>query len=137
MILDADATLVDPELTLGNYAGATLMVSRADGADASDTFTMASGDVRLVGSSRLSAVLSSASGVTRNVGEASLLSGVFTVTFNENATQADIDAVLRNLAYRNTSNAPLAAVVLDYSFSEATAARRARAARRPRADRSR
>ena len=97
VVLDSSVVITDAELTAldsgaGNYAGASITLARAEGANALDVFS-GSGDLSFDG-------------------------GTLTITFNTEATQARVNAVLSAIAYSNTSDTPPASVQIDWSFSD-------------------
>jgi uncharacterized delta-60 repeat protein len=112
--LDSSVNIYDAELAAlasgaGNYAGASVSLSRHDGADGHDLFSALGG----LSFGNGNAVLS---GVT--VGTVTNSGGHLTITFNSNATQARVNAVLSDLAYANSSDTPPASVTIDYVFSD-------------------
>jgi uncharacterized delta-60 repeat protein len=112
--LDSSISINDPELAVlasgaGNYAGASISLSRHGGIDSHDLFSALGGLSFSNGNAVLSAVT-----VGTVVGSA----GHLTITFNANATQARVNAVLSDLAYANSSDAPPASVLIDYTFSD-------------------
>jgi uncharacterized delta-60 repeat protein len=112
--LDSSVGVYDTELAAlaggaGNYAAASISLGRHGGVDSHDLFSALGG----LSFSNGNAVLS---GVT--VGTVVNSGGHLTITFNSNATQARVNAVLSDLAYANSSDAPPAGVVIDYVFSD-------------------
>ncbi|MFO1200867.1 MAG: tandem-95 repeat protein [Burkholderiaceae bacterium] len=108
VVLDTDVVVHDVELeAAGSFAGASLTLARAGGADASDQFTVsiAQGSDVMVGSTKIGTV-------THNGG------GSLTLTFDANATQALVSEALQGIAYANTSDDPPASVTLDWAFSD-------------------
>jgi uncharacterized delta-60 repeat protein len=91
----------------GNYAGASMTLSRNGGADPQDVFS-AVGELSFDGSS---VVLS---GVV--VGTVTNGSGTLTIVFNSAATQERVNGVLSHIAYANSADAPPPEVVIDYGF---------------------
>lgn len=115
--LSSSATVYDAELAAlnggaGNYAGASLTLTRQGGAVAEDQFS-ALGDLSFVAGS---AVLSGT-----EVGTVTQAAGSLTLSFNGNATQAAVNQVLISLAYANSSVAPPASVQIDWTFSDGNA----------------
>lgn len=112
--LDADATAYDhehavPDNGAGNYGGTTLTLARQGGASSQDLFTG-------LGALSLASGRAVLSGVT--VGAASNAGGTLSISFNANATQARVDAVLRSIGYSNTSDAPPASVTLSWTLRD-------------------
>jgi Ca2+-binding RTX toxin-like protein len=118
VVLDANATVVDPELAAnGNYNGATLVVERTGGANGADAFSFA-GIVSFVGAPGDGTLLSTASGFLQSIATATRDNGRLVVTFNASASQADVNAVLQQLTYANGSDAPPPTVTLSYTFTD-------------------
>lgn len=114
VLLISDVQIYDPELTAsGNYKGASVTLSRHSGANAEDQFSIGSGFSGLTEGSVLIAGGSSAIGVvTQNSG------GTLKITFNSNATQTLVDAVLSGIQYQNTSDNPPTSAQIDWVFSD-------------------
>ena len=115
--VDGNAAVSDVELdAAGNYAGATLTIARQGGANSDNSF-VATGSLDVVDV-----------GVDGNVslGGGPTFIGTFidngdgsvTFTFNSNATAADVDSVMRQIAYADTSDNPPATVNVDFTFSD-------------------
>ncbi|HYC44527.1 MAG TPA: hypothetical protein VED01_03485 [Burkholderiales bacterium] len=113
VVLDRDVQIYDAELAAqGNYGAATLSVARHGGANAQDVFT-ATGS--LAGLTQGAALVYS--GVT--LGTVTVNSGgTLVLTFNSSATQTRVNGVLQSIAYANSSDAPPAAVELDWIFTD-------------------
>ncbi|MDZ4255531.1 MAG: putative Ig domain-containing protein [Sulfuritalea sp.] len=113
VILDRTARVSDLELdATGNYAGASLSLSRNGGADARDAFS-ASGNLGALtpgGALTLSGTVIGAVGA--NAG------GLLIITFDANATQARVNETLSSIAYANTGDTPPASVQIDWTFSD-------------------
>jgi uncharacterized delta-60 repeat protein len=110
VLLDSTVEISDMELDArGNYAGAVVSLSRQGGANLSDTFS-GSGNLSFVGSSTV------LSGIT--IGSVVNAAGTLTITFNSNATPADVDETLSSIAYANSSNSPPGVVPIDWVFSD-------------------
>lgn len=110
VVMDGDATVVDPELTAGNdFGGATLTIERAGGANADDDFdssgiiTTTSPNVFYSGS---------------KIGTYVYAAGSLTVTFDPGATATHVNAVLQTTTYANLSNSPPASVTLNWTFND-------------------
>ncbi|MBI4985677.1 MAG: M10 family metallopeptidase C-terminal domain-containing protein [Rhodocyclales bacterium] len=116
VVLDADVQVYDPELAVaGSYAGATLTLERHGGASAEDSFVAAGTLGALVQGGDLAVSGSVVGTVTQNGG------GTLVLTFNGNATGALVNSVLQSLAYLNVSDAPPAAVQIDWRFGDGNA----------------
>ncbi|WP_274627603.1 DUF4347 domain-containing protein [Arvimicrobium flavum] len=120
VVLDADITVSDPELDAanggsGDYAGASLTVSRQGGASADDQFSLVSGP----GFSVTGGAIDDGNGQT--VATFTSTGGVLTINFTSQeapATSALVDAIIRSVSYTNSSDAPPASVVLEYAFAD-------------------
>jgi Ca2+-binding RTX toxin-like protein len=104
----------DPELAalkggLGNYSGASLILSRHEGASSQDVFS-ATGHLVFSGHKAI------VSGVT--VGTVSNMHGKLVITFSKEATQARVDETLASIGYANRSNTPDAHVRIDWQFQK-------------------
>jgi len=113
VVLDGNVTVADAELdAVGNYNGATLTLARNGGANADDVFSNTGTLSALTEGNPFNLGGSDLGTVTTNSG------GTLLLTFNANATAADVATVLQSLAYSNGSDAPDASVQIDWSFSD-------------------
>ena len=118
VVLDADATLNDPELgsgfigSLDNLGGATLTLARSAGADAQDRFS-GSGTLSLVGGN----VLLGAT-VVGSFDSAALAGGRLVITFATGTTVAQGNSVLQQVSYANSSDTPPTSVVIGYTLAD-------------------
>ncbi|SFG48034.1 cadherin-like domain-containing protein [Neptunomonas qingdaonensis] len=126
------ASLGDIELTLRaetSFNGATLTVQQQGGADATDFFVIQVGvnDVSISGGftepSGLKVFNNGSSVKHLNMGVATLtnnsVDGTLQLTFNANATQDAVDAILHNLAYSNDNDLLVAGTkVVDIVFND-------------------
>ncbi|SJM91829.1 hypothetical protein [Crenothrix polyspora] len=109
VVLDSSASIFDAELNAqGHYAGASVTLARHNGANSQDVFS---------GSGKLSFSANNAvlAGVT--VGTVSNSAGKLTITFNNNASQARVDALLSSISYQNTAHTS-AIVKIDWRFDD-------------------
>ncbi|WP_349617181.1 delta-60 repeat domain-containing protein [Azotobacter salinestris] len=114
VLLDASVAIFDAELAAldggaGNYAGASIILSRQGGPSPEDLF-FALGDLAF---SDGTAVLS---GVT--VGSVGQADGTLSIVFNANASQARVDEVLSSIGYANTADAPPDSIRIDWTFRD-------------------
>lgn len=110
VVLDHSVQVYDAELAAqGNYAGASVTLARHGSANAHDVFS-GKGNLSLAGGN---AVIS---GIT--IGTVSNSNGILKITFNANATQERVNEALSSLAYKNTSDAPLSSVQIDWTFND-------------------
>ena len=113
VVLDNHALIYDSELSsFGSYSGAMLTLMRHGGASAEDLFTGTGTLGTLLQGSGLVAGGTTVGSVTHNSG------GLLTVTFNASATQLLVNAVLQQIAYSNSSDAPPVSVQIDWTFSD-------------------
>ena len=108
--LDPNASIYDAELVArGHYAGASLTVARAGGANAEDIFTGV-GNVSFAGGKV------SVGGV--DIGTVTQGAGSLAITFNDKATQGLVNLALHGVGYSNSSSAPPASVSVAWTFSD-------------------
>ena len=120
--LDADINISDAELDafnggLGNYAGSSLTLLRNGGASSDDVFSFNDGNgITLSGGNLIknSQVIASFD-VTTTAGEVVI---TFTDANVEIPTSADVDNILRQVTYANSSDAPPASVQIDWTFTD-------------------
>ena len=119
VLLDSDgnASVSDTELdTAGSYAGATLTLARRGGADADDVFS-ATGTLDLTHSNGAGENVSLNNGASF-IGTFTNAGGTLRFTFNANAAAADVNAVMRQIGYANTSDNPHWALAIDFAFDD-------------------
>ncbi|WP_225784940.1 cadherin-like domain-containing protein [Xenophilus sp. Marseille-Q4582] len=113
VVLDASVAIFDAELAAqGHYAGASLTLARSGAADAQDVFG-ASGALSFTGNGSGNVEFSGTV-----IGSYTQSGGTLAITFNDQATQARVNAALSSLTYANISNTPPASVTLDWVFSD-------------------
>ena len=113
--LAPQAQIRDLELAAsGNYAGATLTLSRHGGANAQDFFSALSGGTlsALATGTYFSVEGTTVGRVTNNA------DGSLSLVFNANATPWRVNRTLEQIAYSNTSDTPPASVEIDWTFSD-------------------
>lgn len=113
VLIDQNITITDVELSNNNsYGGATLVVARQGGTNAEDQISIQAGNnVALSGSNVEIGAVTKAT-VAGN-GTASL-----TLTFASGTTQAEAEQIIHQLGYANSSDNPVASVVIDYVFND-------------------
>ena len=104
VVLDADATIVDPDP--GAFDGATLTLARSGGASPDDIFADTGGFLNE--NQVLVAEVS--------IGTYSVVDGALIITFNADADATSVNQVLQALTYANASEAPPASVTISYTF---------------------
>ncbi|MFC4864763.1 Ig-like domain-containing protein [Pseudomonas sp. MAHUQ-62] len=121
IVIDADASVSDADLDLlnggnGNYDGASLVVVRNGGANASDLFGFLDGNgITLVGSNLVKNGQVIGSFDTSTSGQLTL---TFTDASGQIPTTADVNHILQQLTYANSSNDPVASVALSWTFAD-------------------
>ncbi len=110
VVLDADVQIFDHELTpLNNFGGTSLTLVRAGGANAEDVFSATGNLVLNAGTLELFAA---------NVGTYTNSGGTLVLTFAAGTTNAQVNEVMRSIAYANSSDAPPASVDIEWTFSD-------------------
>ncbi len=110
--IDAAITITDEELDTTDYAGSTLTLQRAGGANTDDEFHAASSLTELLTGAPIEITGVQIGEVTVND------SGTLTLTFNANATGTLVNQVARLIAYRNASDSPPAYVSVQWTFDD-------------------
>ncbi len=113
VILDADVQIFDVELSAANnFSGATLTLARNGGASAEDIYsatgtlsTLTQGGNLVVGGTTIGTVTTNSS-------------GTLVLTFNASATNALVNSAMQQIAYANSSDAPLTSVQIDWTFDD-------------------
>ena len=114
IVLDNNATIVDPDLAgLGNYAGSTLTLAKLNPTPTNPAF-----DDTFGGSGTLAFDVSDVRIGATVIGTYTQQDGVLAITFNSNATQTNVNAVLQQLTYSNANDTPPASVDIGYTFSD-------------------
>ncbi|MCH9674709.1 MAG: DUF4347 domain-containing protein, partial [Gammaproteobacteria bacterium] len=122
VVLDADVNVSDSELDalnsgLGNYSGASLTIVRNGGASAEDLLSFNDGNgITLVGNDLIkSSQIIASFDTTTTAGELVI---TFSDANGEIPTSVDVDNILRQITYANSSDTPPASVQLDWTFSD-------------------
>jgi uncharacterized delta-60 repeat protein len=110
--LDDDVEIKDAELEASNFDGATLTLMRSGGANAEDVFEAGTGLSTLTQGNALSLSGTVIGTVTTNS------AGTLVLTFNANATDAQVNNAARLISYKNISENPPASVTIDWQFSD-------------------
>jgi VCBS repeat-containing protein/CshA-type fibril repeat protein len=112
VVLDADATLSDPELSaFNNWGGAVLTLQRSGVASADDVF----------GVTNIDGVNFNATDIrigTTVVGSFTNSGGVLTITFNDATTTAQANRVLQAVTYSNSNDNPPSQVTIGYTIND-------------------
>ncbi len=120
VVLDGNVTVSDEELGSlnggdGNFAGASVVLVRNGGANASDVFSMISGGGLTVNGSNIE------SGGNVIASFDTSIDGELTITFQNNGTiptTALVNQVMQAIRYSNSSNDPASSVQIDWTFSD-------------------
>ena len=122
VILDADVDLSDPELDalnggLGDYDGASLTLVRNGGASTEDILGFNDGNgITLVGTNLIKNSQTIATfDITTTPGQLVI---TFTNTNGETPTSTDVDNILRQITYANSSDTPPASAQIDWTFND-------------------
>ncbi|MCG8059007.1 MAG: FG-GAP-like repeat-containing protein, partial [Candidatus Thiodiazotropha endolucinida] len=122
VVLDADVDVSDPELdalngAAGNYGGASLTLVRNGGANADDVFSFNAGNgITLSGGNLIkNSLIIATFDTTTTAGELVI---TFTDANGEEPTSADVDNVLRQITYANSSDTPPATAQIDWTFDD-------------------
>jgi len=117
VVLAPAAAIFDAELSAaGSFAGATLTLARNGGASAQDLYS-ATGTLGALNPGGALVVDGTPVGTVTTNGDGTLL-----LTFDAAATEARVNAVMRQIAYANASDAPPASVLIDWTFSDGNSA---------------
>ncbi len=122
MVLDVDVQISDSELDAlnsgnGNYAGASLTLVRNGGASSEDVLSFIDDNgITLSGGNLIknSQIIASFDSTTT----AGQLVITFTDVNGETPTSSDVDTILRQLTYTNSSDAPPASAQIDWTFND-------------------
>ncbi|HEX8164633.1 MAG TPA: Ig-like domain-containing protein, partial [Beijerinckiaceae bacterium] len=116
VVLDDNAVIVNA----ATYDGATLTLARDGGANPDDVFG-STGTLLLSEAQVLlqeSAPPPDAGTVDVIVGAFTSIDGMLVITFNANATEDRVNAVLQQLTYANGSQSPPPSVTIDFTFDD-------------------
>ncbi|MCP4967356.1 MAG: hypothetical protein GY926_19260, partial [bacterium] len=122
VVLDVDVDVSDSELDalnggLGNYDGASLTLVRNGGVSTEDVFSFSDGNgITLSGGNLIknSQIIASFD-ITTTAGELVI---TFTNANGETPTSVDVDNILRQITYANSSEDPPASAQIDWSFDD-------------------
>ena len=122
VILDADVDVSDVELDAlnggaGDYDGASVTLARNGGADAEDIFSFNDGNgITLVGDELRKVGVSI--GKFDTTGTAGQLEINFENSNGQTPTSADVDNILRQITYANSSDTPPVTAQIDWTFDD-------------------
>jgi VCBS repeat-containing protein len=110
VVLDSNATIIDPELDAdNNYNGATLTLQRKEIANAEDVFGISGGTLTEGGDLTVNGTVIGT--VTTNS------NGTLVLTFNSSATADLVDQALQKITYSNTGSTT-GLVTIDYTIND-------------------
>ena len=118
VVLDVDVSVADQQLdAIDNYSGASVTLRRDTGPNADDVFSFNDGSgISLVGSSLIkNGQIIAVFDLATTPGELSI---VLTDANGETPSGSDVDNVLRQITYSNTSDSPPATVQIDWTFDD-------------------
>ncbi|MCP5090822.1 MAG: VCBS repeat-containing protein, partial [Gammaproteobacteria bacterium] len=128
VVLDADVVIADTNLDAlnssnGDYDGASVTLGRNGGVSTDDVFSFNDGNgITLETSTSLNKTVLQKSGVTIAIFDTTTIPGELRVTFTnangETPTSADVDYILRQITYANSSDAPPATAQIDWTFDD-------------------
>ncbi|MEM7454635.1 MAG: LamG-like jellyroll fold domain-containing protein, partial [Planctomycetota bacterium] len=131
IVLDADVVVVDSELDAlnggdGNYSGASITISRNGGANAEDVLSVVDGNgisvsVFTSGGPFIYDLSKNGQDIANGTYNAGVLTLTFTDANGEIPTSVDVDNILRQIVYSNSSDDPAASVQLDWVFDDGNA----------------
>ncbi|MBU3553995.1 hypothetical protein ICN31_00250, partial [Polynucleobacter sp. UB-Piko-W3] len=96
----------------GNYGGASIALARHGGANSQDVFSAFGGHLSALNAGALSLDGVNIGTVTNNS------AGSLVITFNNSATQSQVNNVLSSIAYSNNSSSVSGNIQLDWTFSD-------------------
>ncbi|MCP4382263.1 MAG: hypothetical protein GY798_12765, partial [Hyphomicrobiales bacterium] len=123
VVLDADVDVSDAELDAlnsgnGDYNGASVKLVRNGGASTEDVFSFSDGN----GITLLGGTVLQKAGATIASFDTTTTSGQLVITFTnangQTPTSADVDNILRQITYANSSDTPPASAQIDWSFDD-------------------
>lgn len=114
VVLDANATLSDPELTAySNWNAAVLTLARQGGANADDVFSLTGS-----GSTGINFSGSDIRNDSTVVGTFTNAGGTLAITFNASASNEVAQLVLQAIKYSNSNNNPPTSVTIGYTIND-------------------
>jgi uncharacterized delta-60 repeat protein len=119
VVLDSGATLRDAELEAANsYSGATLTLARHGGTNPDDEFS-ATGTLRFL-DGKVSVSGRFGPDYFIDLGTYTQTGGTLTITFSSGGIIGtdDVQSVIQQIAYRNTSATPPSSITLDWTFND-------------------
>ncbi|WP_419194997.1 cadherin domain-containing protein, partial [Novipirellula herctigrandis] len=110
IVLDVDVQILDAELSgSDDFGGASVTLERNGAANAEDVFSATGNLVFNTGALELS---------SSNIGSYTNAAGTLTMTFAAGTTNAQVNEVMRSIAYSNSSGAPPTSVQIHWSFDD-------------------
>ncbi|MCP4391929.1 MAG: hypothetical protein GY802_26780, partial [Gammaproteobacteria bacterium] len=128
MVLDADVSISDVELDAlnggnGDYDGASVTLVRNGGVSTDDVFSFNDGNgITLESSTSLNKTALQKAGATIAIFDTTTIPGELKITFTnangQTPTSADVDYILQQITYANSSDAPPASTQIDWAFDD-------------------
>ncbi|MFO0455852.1 MAG: hypothetical protein ACK5Z0_07560, partial [Planctomycetota bacterium] len=112
VFLDSNIRIFYTELSVSNFSGATLTLTRNSGANSQDLFSATGTLATLTQGGNLTIGGTTIGTVTTNS------SGTLVLTFNSSATNTLVNSAMQQIAYANSSEAPPTNVQIDWTFSD-------------------
>ncbi|MCP4857295.1 MAG: DUF4347 domain-containing protein, partial [Fuerstiella sp.] len=128
VVLDADVVVSDVELDAlnssnGDYDGASVTLVRNGGVSTDDVFSFSDGNgITLETSTSLNKTVLQKSGATIAIFDTTTIPGELKITFTnangQTPTSADVDHILQQIIYANSSDTPPASTQIDWAFDD-------------------
>ncbi len=114
VVLDEDVQFFDADINRGedNFDTVNLVLQRNGGANGDDVFS-ATGNLVFQGNTDVDLSGTTIGTIIGNTG------GLLNIEFNATATEAQVNEVLQSIAYSNSSDAPPASVMINWSMEDA------------------
>ena len=123
-MLDADVVIADAELdALNDYDGASVTLVRNGGVTTEDVFSFSDGNgITLETSTSLNKTVLQKSGATIAIFDTTTIPGELRITFTnangQTPTSTDVDNILQQITYANSSDAPPASAQIGWTFDD-------------------
>ncbi|MCP5092999.1 MAG: hypothetical protein GY949_18960, partial [Gammaproteobacteria bacterium] len=128
VVLDADVGISDVELDAlnggsGDYDGASVTLVRNGGVSTDDVFSFNDGSgITLESATSLNKTVLQKAGATIAIFDTTTIPGELKITFTNSGgqtpTSTDVDNILRQITYANSSDAPPASAQIDWAFDD-------------------
>ncbi|MCP3882828.1 MAG: DUF4347 domain-containing protein, partial [Sulfitobacter sp.] len=128
VVLNADVVIADADLDAlnsgnGDYSGASVTLGRNAVISTDDVFSFADGNgITLETSTSLNKTVLQKSGATIGIFDTTTIPGELRIPFTnangQTPTSVDVDNILRQITYANSSDAPPASAQIDWTFDD-------------------